>query len=401
MPSTASPQVIAVAGKAGARDVAAEFNLLLACCSVAGPGQLEKISRLLRLSLNWEKLLDLAERHDVTPRLYQVLSGFAEEVPLVVRERLRLSYQRNAQRSLKLAHELVRILECLESHGIIAIPYKGPVLAELVYGDVGVRQFFDLDILVHPANSQRATAAVHDLGYVPAMELSQPEEHAYLASGYERTFDGPLGKNLLEIQWRLLPRFYAVDWEVDGLFESSSTVLLGGRQMRTLSPEDLFLALCLHAAKHAWARLSWLCDISETMKTQNISYQRVRNQAQNLGIMRIVAVSVLLAHRVLGTPCPAPLVEMDNDEKINSLGKQIRQVMNAADEYDPESLDYFRLMVELRERRRDKLRFLWRLALTPGTGEWSTIRLPAFLFPLHRLVRLGRLTRRLLAQAIS
>jgi hypothetical protein len=52
-------------------------------------------------------------------------------------------------------------------------------------------------------------------------------------------------------------------------------------------------------------------------------------------------------------------------------------------------------MMRLRERKADRLKFLQRLALTPGPNEWSAVRLPAPLFPLYRVVRLSRLAARL------
>ena len=48
----------------------------------------------------------------------------------------------------------------------------------------------------------------------------------------------------------------------------------------------------------------------------------------------------------------------------------------------------------LRERRRDRMRFLARLTFTPGPGEWETVHLPKSLFPLYRIVRLARLAAR-------
>jgi hypothetical protein len=54
------------------------------------------------------------------------------------------------------------------------------------------------------------------------------------------------------------------------------------------------------------------------------------------------------------------------------------------------------LMLRLRERRADRLRFLSRLAFTPGPGEWKAVRLPVAFFPLYRLVRVGRLAARLM-----
>jgi hypothetical protein len=63
-------------------------------------------------------------------------------------------------------------------------------------------------------------------------------------------------------------------------------------------------------------------------------------------------------------------------------------------EYEEEKLSYFRLMMRLRERRWDRVRFASRLALTPGPGEWQAVRLPRPLFPLYRIVRLARLAAR-------
>ena len=51
-------------------------------------------------------------------------------------------------------------------------------------------------------------------------------------------------------------------------------------------------------------------------------------------------------------------------------------------------------MIALRERWRDKFRFLWRLLWTPSVGEWEAVRLPKILFPLYSFVRLLRLAKR-------
>ena len=69
----------------------------------------------------------------------------------------------------------------------------------------------------------------------------------------------------------------------------------------------------------------------------------------------------------------------------------------AEEEFDPESMAYFRLMMELRERRRDRAAFWWRLLFTPGAGEWAMVRLPGPLFPLYRAVRIYRLAERLVS----
>jgi len=77
----------------------------------------------------------------------------------------------------------------------------------------------------------------------------RPKNVPVLESGYERAFDGPAGRNLLEIQWGILPRFYAVDFNLDGFFARASHANMGGRTVKNSLPEDLLLVLCVHAAK--------------------------------------------------------------------------------------------------------------------------------------------------------
>ena len=380
-----------------------EFDLLLACCTAqADSGGSGRIGLLVDRGPDWFEFARLTEHHGIGPLVYRSLSAFPHSVPGPVLQQLLRDYQRNAQKNLRLTHELIRILDCLDSHGIPAIPYKGPVLAKAVYGDIALRRFCDLDILIHATDVPGAMAAVHELGYTPTLDLNEAEQSAHVAAGHEWPFDGLLGNNLLEIQWRVLPRFYAVEFSIDDLFERASRVDLGGRSVPALAPEDLLLVLCVHTAKHVWSRLSWLCDVAETMRSQPIDYISAYRSAEELGIERIVAVSFLLQNQLLGVPVPMPFLKnMENDPAIERLAEVAQQVLMGSAEYDTQSIDYFRLMVGLRERFQDQFRFLLRLIFTPSVGEWSTVRLPACLFPLYHGIRVFRLMARFLAGAFG
>lgn len=383
------------------RDISSNFDLLLQCCAAAigsSGGFLPDAS----VDVDWELFANLAERHDVTPLVYRCFHGLPNAAPHAALEAFRRGYERNTRKNLRLTFELTRILDCLAACGVDALPYKGPVLAEALYGDVGLRQFSDLDVLIRPQNLGRASEAVQKLGYTPTNPLTPRQEQAYVATGYERAFDGPSGKNLLEMQWRIVPKFYSIDLDVKGLFERSTDVTLGDWQGRTLSPEDLLLVLCVHAAKHAWVRLSWLCDIARTLQTQTMDFDLVQRRASELGVARIVGISLWLANRLLRMPVPALLsAPMDKDEMVVRLGKEVLRLMIQLSEFDVESPDYFRLMLRARECCRDKISFLARLAITPSTGEWSAIRLPGPLFSLYRIVRIARLSSRVFSAAFA
>src|SRR5215469_866029 len=148
MPSLASSREI----KAGDLSATApmfssdpEFRFLLSCCAVGTPS--DNYERDGRSSLDWQRLLRLAEHHGVTPLVYRALRDVDAGIPAPIQGELRQRYEGNAKRNLVFVGELIRILDCLEAQAIDAIPYKGSVLAEAVYGDLALREFYDLDVL--------------------------------------------------------------------------------------------------------------------------------------------------------------------------------------------------------------------------------------------------------------
>jgi len=391
-----SPASASLASPAPAASAEREWKFLLACISSdAGERDGNGIRSLLTKPVEWDAVLRLADQHGTSALLYQNLSPLGDLVPAPVQASLRQLYERNIHKSLFLTRELIRVLDCLDALGITAIPYKGVVLSEAYYGDMALRQSGDMDFFVREDDVAHIKSAVRDLGYTLRLPVPESAEDDYIASGYECTFDSPAGTNLLELQWALQPRYYAVDFEMRGLFGRAAHVTLAGRRVQTPSPEDLLLVLSLHAAKHVWGRLIWLCDIAQILHRETLHWDWIESQARELGIQRILHVTLIMANQLLGAAMPAPVansVLADNAAKL--LAEQIAVSVAAGVIYEEEKLAYFRLMMRLRERRMDRLRFLVRLTFTPGPGEWEAVRLPKLLFPLYRVVRLARLAAR-------
>ena len=367
-----------------------EWRLLLASCA-ADPGE-----KNLAREVDWEVLLRLAERHGMASLLYRTAKSWGDAVPSGVQERLRQSYERNVRTSLLLGAELSRILDCLDATGIEAMAYKGLILSEDYYGDMALRQAGDMDLFVRKRDLARVKSAVLELGYILRSPIPAAAEADYIASGYEYAFDSGAGKHLLEVQWALQPRFYAVDFDMEGLFERAMKKTVAGRGVKTLAAEDLLLVLAVHAAKHVWGRLIWLCDIARILQRDQLDWEAVQRRARELGIERILHVTLLLTRRFGLAEIPAAMEETARgDRAAQALAEEIAEGVVSGVSYDPEQVSYFWLMMRLRERRRDRMRFLTRLALTPGPGEWDVVRLPRIFSPLYRVVRMGRLAARL------
>lgn len=373
-----------------------EWSLLRAACAEGPPTQkVAHIRELLGFQVRWDSLLSLAEHHGVQPILARCLMSFEDEVPPQALITLKHRYQANLHKALLLSGEFVRVADSLSQAGIDFIPYKGLALAETVYGDIALRQAGDIDLLIHATDLKRVQEAMGKIGYVPHVTFSEDEEAAYIKSGYECAFEGAAGRNLLEVQWKIEPHFYAVDVDLEELFCRAQTVRVMGWDTKSLSPEDLFVVLGLHAAKHVWGRLIWLCDL-ERVSRRPLNWKRIAEHAQRLGVVRIIHVTLLLAEKLLGSPYPALAAEnLPADSAAETLAEEIETYISNDKTYDVESFAYFRLMLRLRERRVDRIRFVSRFVFTPGPSEWAVMRLPKLLFPLYRVVRITRLAGRI------
>src|SRR6202795_4528266 len=337
------------------RQTQGEFEFLCALSSAElSPQRRERVANWNVSELDWSEVLRLAEYHGVLPlaarsliELLCVESGRVKDgrgLPPEVERSLRSAYEANLRRGLWFAAELARIMQQFESRQLRALPYKGPALAQSLYRDLGLRSFSDLDFLISPADFGRVKQALAEIGYRPSAHVNPAVENPaierlWLRTGYERSFDSAAGENLVELQWALLPHFYAVDLGVVDLLARAGRTVVGGSEVPCLSPEDSLLALCLHAAKHLWTRLIWLSDIAETLRsysgTQTIDYPLVFSRARALGIARILGVSFWLVKNVLRAEIPKSAEEMiAADPRVPTLGLAFAERLARGAAYD-------------------------------------------------------------------
>jgi Uncharacterised nucleotidyltransferase len=379
-------------------DADAAWKFLLAGAASPFSGEHRRYVRsVAEGELDWHAVLGLAKVHGLLPIVQQRLIEMDGFVPDGIKREASEAFEQNARQTLWLTQLLLKVSELFQREGIEALPYKGPVLAQLLYGNVTLRQYSDIDVLVQAADVPRARIVLQQAGFRAALQLNAREERAYIATGYEYTFHSAKNPNVLELQWRILSRFYAADFEPADFFIRSRKIQIGDTSITTLGAEDLMLVLCGHAAKHAWCKLSWIRDVAELSQARNLDWDQVLEEAARAGIQRIVGITFLLAMKMFSTPVPDPVQRLiETDIAIGRIAAEVSRNLERGVEPDVDSFAYFRFVSQLRERRRDRLRFWWRLAGTPSVGEWSVVRLPTFLFPLYRVVRAGRLVERLI-----
>src|SRR5688572_5621224 len=225
-----------------------DVALLLACAKTRVDGVARRrIEALLQGSIRWTALLDAATMHGVLPLLHAALSTVDPAlVPAPVLERIRTEARANVHHALFLAAELLKLLAVFDAAGVTAIPFKGPALAAMAYGDLTLRQFSDLDIFVRKSELATIARSMLEAGYLSdTHDGDAATERSIAADGdvaYRRpsyyTFYRADGRCRVDLQWRMADRFFAFTLEGQTAAWEFATVPIAGRSVRTFAATD-------------------------------------------------------------------------------------------------------------------------------------------------------------------
>ena len=184
-------------------------------------------------------------------------------VPEVAVVSLAAAYRASATRGLRQEARLLDVIERLRDVSIACVPFKGPSLARLVYGDVALRYATDLDVLVTAVDVARAAEVLVGVGWRLASH-GQTDRHDLLEDAECELLLEHLPTGLfLELHWRTGPRITHASFAAEGLIAAAEACDLLGREVACLRNEDHFLVLCAHGATHRWDQLEMISAVAE------------------------------------------------------------------------------------------------------------------------------------------
>ena len=364
----------------------------------AWPPELSALVQLLRVAFGtasaegfrWPADVDSAAfgesltRHRVGAFLQHRLVGDVRAaLPDPVREQLTATARRTARLALVRSAELVRIARLFASAGIPFLSVKGPLLAQALYGSVGVRHAGDLDLLIAPELLAEADQTLRGAGCrrsQPDFDLSPRQRREYLQLKHEFEYFNDATGVRIEVQWRL-EGLAALRFE--DLKRRELPGELGGQTVGALPPVEHLVYLFVHGAKHGWCSLFWLLDVALALREER-DWAQLRDTAVRLGAVRALGQGVRLAEEVLGVAVPAALRETGTDATGTWLVTEARRQIalsperrRGAAELLRQTRYQFRLQPDWAARRgilRPRL-------MSPAC--WKQVRLPDALFWLY------------------
>ncbi len=372
-----------------------EKQLLVSCArTTMVPEVAERIREITAGPLDWDFALSEATENSVGPLLEMNLRAVVPgATPAAAMERLKIACRANTVRCLFLAAELHKVLELFRTAGIVAIPYKGPVLAEQAYGNLTLRDFDDLDIILPQRDLEKAHEMMLGLGYQARFPwILLKDSRTALVPG-EYNYRDEKRRAVVELHTELTLRHFPVAPDIDRFAQRMVKVMVAGQEVPTLAPEDLLSALCVHGSKDFWERISWIADVAELIQRRTgLDWDGAFRTAESLRVGRMLHLGLALANDLLQAPMPEEI-----RKRVRGDGEAVavaREVEERTLSRNGSGVSAVKRMLFRRRMVRGTLagwRYSLRLAVIPAEEDWEMVQLPGLLAPLYLALRPLRL----------
>ena len=374
------------------------YDLLLACARWdASDAELDVVRTRAAVSLDWNEWLELVRWHRLVPHAQRALAAARATVPGDYAEMLMNETVTIAARSLARTQQLSTLLRALEAAGVRALPFKGPALSLAAYGDLGVRDGVDLDVVVSPGDVDRARETLMRAGHAPASAMSPAQERTLQRSFGHFVYNAPDGGVKVELHWRFAARRYPWSMTVEEVFARATTIDLGGfaavstdpTEFAIASPDhtDQLLLQIMHGTRHQWERLEWLVAFVQLLKRAGGHEELLVKRAYTHESARALKLALRIAHDVLGAALPPRLIALADEPATAARAVQIVRALEAG-KASPDQP--YRFNMEMMDRTSDRVRYVALSVFSPTPREWELVRLPEWLVALYYPIRVAR-----------
>lgn len=376
-----------------------EDALIVQCAQLKlAPNHVNYIRDLLDSQLDWHYVIESSHRHGVIPLVSQTLRHqFAEQVPDEISNYLEQQFKLNLMRNLLLKSELLHILRRFNEQNIPIIALKGPIWADLLYANLALRVFADLDILVHEKDRTKSEELLFSLGFenpYDTIEKKRIEKESYHYRLHKES------KNtIVELHWLLAERFWHA-WSEPRLFwESVSYQSYGNTHVLMPRPEDQILYACNHGFMHLWERLGWLCDLAVMIQMADdaLDWSYLFARAKEFKSQNPLFLGLALLHDLWpASKLPADVIQKVARNRPSTIIEKIRPLLvggtNGLSEADRFLIRYDVLGEEQTSREFYKYATrLPRIRFKPSQRDFEWISLPKRLHFLYYFLRPPRL----------
>jgi hypothetical protein len=270
-----------------------------------GADRVAGISRAVVARPDWARdfsdVCRRAREHRVASQVFAALKASGSpDIPASCLDELRCASFADARSALMQVAEISRLLAALRMVDVPVLVLKGVALSVQLFGDVSRRRARDIDLLVAPADRERADAVLRTMGY-RSERWSAADQAAVERCVKDAEYFHATTLTCVELHTRLTDNADLLAWGFAMLWREREEVTVGETVIPTLPRHRLAVYLCVHGASHGWERLRWLADLAALLAdATGTSAAIAAARAEGLGEAMLQAAA--LAHRTIGLP---------------------------------------------------------------------------------------------------
>src|SRR5262249_52628587 len=323
-----------------------EFRLAAACAMWPPSDRRTKAVRTAAAGpLDWPRFLRVVRRHQVITLVHDGLTRAGTDVPPEIAREFGAQAETMIRENLAMAREALRLQRLFNDADLPVLFVKGASLAVLAFGNLGLRDAQDIDLLVPDKTLPAATTLLARAGYRrfdPPTDIRDTQLRLLLPLRKDLGFIHQATGLRIELHWRLFLNAHAMA-EASIMAASRVVPLTGITGLRTMGDEDLFAYLCMHGALHWWNRLKWVADVNALLDSRpGDEIERLVRAAEARGVGRAAAQALLLCRRLMSATLPARLMAtLDKSATLRWLeATALNAVTTGQGERDPHEVRF-------------------------------------------------------------
>lgn len=349
-----------------------EKALLIACCKCAIFEELFDISIFKIQTINWSKLLELATYHKVRPLLYKgiIAMKLQSSIPELVFNQLKQKAIQLLFRNLQNAKELAKITKQFKERGIEIIPYKGIILSELAFNDLGCRESIDIDFLIKSKDLKTIGEILEEDGYQTEMSIPKILKplffHLYEEYNYDLFDKDGTRKFHVEPHFRIGSKMYQTDFDYDKIKPFINKQNFIGTPMNILSPEGILLTTCMHhgGSPDTWQQIKHVADIAAIVHQFKsvINWEELFFHTQQFKITNVVLIGLGISHQLFNCFLPNVVLEKIAAQNLTDFISERIQFLTNQEEHEHYSKAFLSRIIyyiKTREYVSTKLKIVW------------------------------------------
>jgi len=352
---------------------------------------------------NIQHLLALANQHGILPLVYRTIKNLPKNDESLSPHSTLLSelkplYMSIVQRNMLMTSELIKIMDLLKENSIEALAFKGPTLSHMAYGDITLRQYSDLDILVGEKDLYSTAKLIVAQNYEPMDSIAFLKNKAKLHVEKNYEFYGRKNGIKVEIHWRLINSSFLKKFKSYDLFASAQDVKINQMAIPIPDTKILLLYLCNHGASHMWERLEWIVDIDRLIRSKETSldWNEILSLASTLQSKTSLLLGLGLSKTLFNTPLPPSVRSQLHSTQVTDLITFIFDTLNSDliskdHTSHKKNLKVFQFHLALQDSLATKSGFILQTLFGYSDRDVMMVNLPRPLFFLYYPLRILRI----------